>query len=185
MAVLAAFNESIDVQGRLFAPLIERGADPNAIPRIVPLPTTEALQGFSSTNPEDVAEMSKLLGRYGFPPADQMAELQSRHLAAFDIVPGHPRYAGALEKLRGDQSGRALLSQSRRTQEQYQTLKAIEGDVNQTMIRLAEGDNPCDLCEPLDGTEKKYKEFVADNELPGGSSCEGGDNCLCTLTPVE
>jgi len=150
----------------------------------VPMPTLADLKGFSSKNPDDVAEMSAMLQRFGFPSPDKMVEQQAQYLANFDIRPGDPRYKRQMELLATSQSGRVLMAQARRTQEQYQTLKAVEGDTTVLMIRLAEGDNPCELCEPLDGEIKTYREFVADNQLPGGSSCLGGDNCLCTLTPV-
>ena len=182
MAVLAEFNERVDERGRVFSPLIERGS--TNVPRQVPLPNLEDLKGFNTKDPRDIEQMSNLLGRYGFPAPDEMIEQQAQYLQGFSISPGDPRYAVEMERLRTTQSGKVLLAQSRRTQEQYTTLKAIDGDTNQECIRLAEGDEPCETCDPLDGVIKIYKEFVAADELPGGSSCQGRDFCLCSLFPV-
>lgn len=183
MAVLDQFNEQLDERGVFSGPLIERGSD--NVPVSAPVPTLADLRGFSSKNPEDINAMSQMLGRFGFPAPDEMTEQQQRYLAGFNIVPGSPNYEAQMERLRSDLSGRFLLAQARRTQEGYQTLKAINGNLDTEMIRLAEGDDPCDRCVPLDGLVQTYREFVQNNELPGGSSCEGGDNCLCSLWPLE
>lgn len=183
MAVLEQFNAYVDERGVVYSPLIERGSD--NIPKFVNVPSLEDLKGFSSKKKEDVVAMSKLLHQFGFPPPDQMVDQQKSFLAAFDITPDSPRYEQAMLDLKNGNSGRFLLAQSRRTQEQYQTMSSIRGNTEHEMVRLAESDEPCDRCDPLDGEQKKYSEFVAANELPGGSSCEGGNNCLCTMWPVK
>lgn len=183
MAVLKEFNELIDERGRFVGPLIERGSD--EVPNIVDVPSVSDLKGFSSKNPDDVNAMSGLLHRFGFPAPDQMIEQQQKYLAGFGITPNSQNYEQQMSRLRGDLSGRFLLGISRRTQEQYQTLKAIDGNLSTEMIRIAEGDDPCDRCEPLDGTIDTYAGHVKNGTLPGGTSCEGGDNCLCVMFPLE
>jgi hypothetical protein len=185
---LSEFNERIDSQGRFFGPLIERNAEGGIVS--VPVPSADDLRGFNTKDPAHVEQMSRLLGRFGFPAPDKMIAQQEKYLADFDVIPTlpdgspNPRYAQAMERLRTDQSGRVLLAQSRRTQQEYQLLKSVDGNLDHEVIRIAEGDEPCDRCEPLDGTTGTVAELAATGELPGGSSCEGGDNCLCQVYPM-
>ena len=188
MAVLEKFGEFTEENGKFFSPALERGADPNnQTPFINNFPTPGDLRGFNTKRPEDVDKMSRLLGKYGFPPPDEMVEQQQEFLARFNITPDSPQYAAEMERLGSSQSGKVLLSTSRRTQEQYQSLSSVDGNVNTNMVRMEEGGEnpPCSLCEPLDGLEMTLAEFYSTGQGPGGSTCEGGDFCLGILVPFE
>jgi len=182
--LLSQFGESVDDKGRFYSPLIERGKD--NIPRVVNMPNIDDLQGFDTKDPNQVAAMSRMLGRFGFPPPDEMVERQAAYLAGFNIYPDNENYQLEMDRLATSQSGKVLLQTARRTMEQYQTLSSIDGDTEHLMMRIEEGGDepPCDRCESVDGTTMKYSEFVAADLLPGGSSCEGGDYCHGILMPV-
>lgn len=179
---LEEFNSYIDKQGRQVSPLLERGTD--GIPAVIPTPTSDDLKGFNTSDPKQVAAMSKMLNQYGVGGYDDMLNGARSRLERFNIRPGDPRYKTELERLTTSESGRVLLDQSRRTTQRFQTLSAVDGNMDQEMIRVPEGDEPCDECVPLAGITKPLWQFIADEEAPG-DRCLGGDACLCQLYPID
>lgn len=165
-----------DVAGRFHSPALERGAD--GIPTNIPLPTPAEMKDLST------GQLYDLSSRYGYidPLENRVAIAQSR-LASFNIRPGDARYANAMAKLEEDMKP-ALLGNARKMATRHETLRAVNGNMDQTMVYLNESDEPCEECEPLGGMEKTYSEFVADGDMPA-DRCLGGSNCLCTLMAVR
>ncbi len=180
---LSQFNDFVDESGRQFGPLIHRtGA--GAI-QSVDLPTTQQLQGFSSTNPADVAQMDRLLSAMGKDTVRHQMDGLQQHLGGFNILPGDARFDVQMDRLKNGLGGPQLLAQSRRTSEQYETAVAINGNFNQQVMRVAEGPDPCELCLDETGEEGTVRQLSERGLLPGGSSCLGSDFCLCVLVPIE
>ncbi len=180
---LAGLGEYIDERGRAFSAFIERGSD--GIPAKVPgMPDAAGLQGLSTTDPADVATMNLTLERYGVVNTpDELIEAQSDMLQRFNIGPNDPRYKAEMERLATTGSGRVLLGQSRRVSQRVETLRGINGNTNQRCVYICEGEDPCEECEPLGGTDGPYKMFVQENMAPG-DRCLGGSLCQCALVPV-
>jgi hypothetical protein len=179
---LSQFGDEI-LEGRQFGPFIHRTGE-GAI-RSTDVPRISELQGFSSTDPNDVADMHGLLREFGRDDARTLLERQASQLERFGFVSGTPRFDAEMQRLVDTGSNTALLAEARRTSERYESLVAIDGNPNQEVIRVAEGPDPCELCEAETGTEGTYAELAQQGLLPGGSSCLGGDLCLCVVVPIE
>ena len=100
-----------------------------------------------------------------------------------ELRPGSPRFALEVNNIIGTESRRGMIGLTRRTQQQWTSLAYIDGDVNQNMIWVVEGDsNTCSNCEANAGEVKTYAEWQAEGP-PGAAVCEGGDYCRCDLVP--
>lgn len=75
------------------------------------------------------------------------------------------------------------VAMSRRVHQQTQTLVTLDGNLDKECVYINDGENPCDPCLNLGGTQMKYSEFVNNNMMPG-DRCLGGNRCLCTLLPL-
>jgi hypothetical protein len=179
---LGQFLDFISQDGRQFGPFIQREGDDITA---VNVPNTVALRDLKGDNPEDIAQIQALLRRFDRDNNRTRIDAQKKFLAGFGITSGDPRYRGEMLRLGKAQGGRALLAEARRTSEKYETAIAAQGNPNQQFMRVAEGPDPCELCEEETGEEGTYRELAAQGLLPGGSSCLGGDLCLCVLVPIE
>jgi hypothetical protein len=179
---LGQFLDFVSQDGRQFGPFIQR--EGGTIER-ANVPSQAALRNMSSKDPEDMAQIQQLLRRFDRDSNRVRLDAQKRFLSGFGITSDDPRYRAEMQRLGKAQGGRALLAEARRTSEKYETAIAAQGDPNQMFIRVAEGPAPCELCEDSTGTEGTYRELAAQGLLPGGSSCLGGDLCLCSLVPIE
>ena len=169
-----------DDLGRVHSPFIDRGAD--NVPKVAPLLDTAGLKELGT---EDIGELNYTIGKYGLTNSpEQMLDMQASMLQSFTARPGSPMYETDLMRLKEGMEGRVLLGQSRRVSERFETLTAIDGDMNQMMIYLNEGDDPCDGCAPLGGETMTYAEFIQNDMLPG-SQCYGDDLCRCQLMAIK
>ena len=178
---LGQFQDEI-VNGKQYGPFIQRAG--GAI-KSVDVPRIEDLRGFQNPTPEQTKELHALLRRFGRDDARTLLERQATQLQRFGFVSGTARFEVEMQRLAESESKGALLAEARRTSEQYETAVAIAGNLNQEMIRIAEGPEPCELCIQETGITGTYAQLTADGLLPGGSSCLGGDFCLCAVMPVD
>jgi hypothetical protein len=66
---------------------------------------------------------------------------------------------------------------------QYNQLVATDGNPEQILVRVGEGDEAmCDGCRALESAEGTYGEHAAIG-LPGEQEC--GGHCRCMLIPVD
>jgi hypothetical protein len=102
-----------------------------------------------------------------------------------NIPPGSARFREEMQRVLNPKVGgvAAARRQARFAQRRYQQLAAQAGNPNQRFVRIAEGDErTCDGCAQLEGTEGTMEEQRAAG-LPGHQEC--GQNCRCTLQPIE
>lgn len=80
---------------------------------------------------------------------------------------------------------RQLLGTARRVQQQWSTLDAIQGNLEQELIWLAEDDEAtCDSCAPRSG---EIDTFIGWKQrgMPGSATCRGGNYCRCDLVAID
>jgi len=162
---------------KLIAPDIGRDG---AVPVAMPLPELTDMVALSD------AELLSLLERFGVTdPAQQMLEDTRRYVSRLSrIPPGSPAFATEVERLLSQDDRRGLLGMTRRVQERYTTLTALDGEEGREMIRISEGDtHVCEDCATLEGFIGTYEEHAAVG-LPGAQSCRGGDYCRCQLVLI-
>jgi hypothetical protein len=146
--------------------------------------TTDALSGFSGTNPDHVALMNEYLNSAGMSDPVKLRQAQSKYLERFNITPDDPRYEAEMERL-AENGTRFMLGEARRVAERQQTMHEINGDLTQNVVYIAEDDeNTCDECPELNGEEGPYIQLARNNMLPG-DRCEGGNNCRCIIVAVN
>lgn len=149
------------------------------------LPTADEIKLILPTDPDGMKILFGFRTELGLQTPSQLMTAQAKYLESFNITPSNPLYQQQLANLSSTvNSNRVLVATARRTTETAQTLTAIGGDFNHLVIRVAEGEEPCEMCEELNGETGTYSYFVA-NDLTPGSQCLGGSNCLCTLVPYE
>lgn len=166
-------GEYVDERGRLFSPLIERGSD--QVPRSVPMPSPAEMRGMSKS------ELSAIMTRFGWVPTwANEKEVHAKWLERWGITTDDPRYEREMERLLQSETATSMLGETRRLAESYETLAAIDGNVNTETIYINEGEDPCEECVPLAGEIMTYAERVATKSLPG-DRCLGGSNCLCAI----
>jgi len=168
--------EWVDERGRFFSPWIERGSD--GIPRTVPVPSLQDMKGMS------VGDLASTCERYGYVDSiDARVDMNKEFLRRFNIGPTDSRYGFEMDRLK-DKQQIAMLGQTRRLATRHETLRSIDGNLNQKLVYINESSEPCDECAPLGGQEGTYQEFAQNGMLPG-DRCLGGDNCLCTTMRVD
>ena len=162
---------------KLVAPDIGRDG---AVPVAQPLPELAAMISLSD------ADLLSLLHRFGvIDPPQQMIEDVRGYVGRMSrIPPGSPAFAAEVERLLAQSERRGLIGMTRRAQERYTTLQALDGSETKQMIRLSEGDtHVCEDCARLEGFMGTYEEQAAVG-LPGAQSCRGGDYCRCQLIAI-
>jgi uncharacterized protein with GYD domain len=171
------------------APLTQIGAaagvtiDASGQPTFIKPLTTDQLGAMDTKSAVGIAQMNEYLNVVGLSDPVLMRHAQRKYLERFQIEPGDPRYDVEMERL-AENSSRFVLAEARRIAERQQTLRDIGGNLNQNVVRIAEGDDPCDECLPLNGEEGPYIDFVVHNKRPG-DRCLGGNNCLCIMVAVN
>jgi hypothetical protein len=163
---------------RLVAPDIGRDG---AVPVAMPLPKLAAMVSLSDS------ELLAVLERLGITDTtQQMLEDTRRYVARLTrIPPGSPAFASEVERLLSQDDRRGLVGITRRAQERYTTLQALDGSDSAMLIRISEGDtHVCEDCAMLEGYVGNYEEQAAIG-LPGAQSCRGGDYCRCQLVLVR
>lgn len=158
---------------------------PDGVPIFKRLPTADEIRRFLPSDPNDMKVLYALRAELGLQTPTQLMTAQAKYLESFNITPSNPRYQQQLANLsKTVNSNKVLVATARRTTEATQTFTAIGGDYNHLVIRVAEGEAPCEPCEELNGETGTYSYFVK-NDLTPGTQCYGGLNCLCTLVPYE
>ena len=154
------------------------------LPVWVKYPTVEELQSIVPTDPEGMKLLHRMEAAIGFQDPVRLADAQTKYLERFNITPGNPLYKQQLADLSNTvNSNKVLVATVRRNTERAQTADMIRATGgNPQLIRIAEGEDPCESCLPLDGETGTYEYFVSENIRPG-DQCRGGDNCLCILVP--
>jgi len=163
---------------KLIAPDIGRDG---AVPMARPLPELAAMTSLSD------GELLDLLHRFGVidPPQQMIEDVRGYVSRLSRIPPGSPAFEAEVERLLAQNERRGLLGITRRSQERYTTLQALDGDEGKKMIRISEGDtHVCEDCARLEGFMGSYQE-QASVGLPGAQSCRGGDYCRCQLIAID
>ena len=177
---LEAMGHLIDKQGRAFSPFLERGM--NGAIKQVPIPD---VAGLKEMGLDDIDVLNDVLFRYNaIPTPDELIEEQSAYLARFNSNAGTPLYDTQMTTLKEGMAERITLGRARRVSQRLEMLAAVEGNTQQNMMYLTEGDNPCGGCEPLGGTEGTLQWFIDNHMLPG-DQCYGKHLCLCQLQAVD
>ena len=165
--------------GKFSSPGLQRNAQ--GVPETVRLPSAGEMKDL------EAAELVDLLQRYGVVASwDTMkADIMTKNAKLSKLT---SKFTEAELEARAEQEAdRELLGMCRRTQENYTTSMAVDGEESQLLIRLPEDYDPariCDNCADLAGTIGTMAEQEAVG-LPGGDSCLGGDSCRCTLVAVD
>lgn len=162
--------------------IVEQGPA-GEIVRINPV-ASDILQSFNGKDPEQVAKLNRLFDTYtGRDPIDAR-RATARWLERFDISKNDPRYEAEFNRLLdAGASNRAVLAEARRAGERSELLWASDGNLDENMVYVCEGDNPCPECLELGGEEMTLAEFENAGMMPG-DRCLGGDNCKCVLIPI-
>lgn len=132
-------------------------------------------------------ELDLILQRYKvFAPWNEMiAQAQGYVARLSSIPPGSPDFEDEVNRITQPSSRRGLLGLVRRTQQNYTTMIAAQGNPQQVFIRVTEGgDGVCELCEERAGAMGTLAHHEAIG-APGAASCLGGDYCRCQLYPVD
>ena len=159
--------------------------DDNGIPVFIQPLSQKDLAGFSATNPAHVAIMDQLLVSRGLGDARYMRKATTKYLERFNILSDDARYEAEMDRLIETAAGnRVVLGEARRIAEREQTIAAARGNMLQNFVRVAEGDDPCAECEPLNGEEGTLPQLAADNMMPG-DRCLGGNLCQCVLIAID
>jgi hypothetical protein len=163
---------------KFYSPGLQRNAQ--GVPELVRLPSAGDMKDMSAS------ELIDTLQRYGV-----VASWDSMRA---DILVKNAKLAKLASKTEEELARRAdyeadreLLGLCRRTQENYTTSMAVDGEEQQLLIRLPEDYDPariCDICADLAGTIGTMAE-QEEVGLPGEASCLGGDSCRCTLVAVD
>jgi len=185
----------VDEQGRLQSPLISR---PGGEPRSFDLPPAADMLGMSD------ADLDALARRFGLqrPWTEMQGDAADYVRRMSDRLRGSEAEIAAevqriTNPIRTDENGdpvldaagnpvpnrRAYISAARRATERWSTAEAlsIAGDPNHELIRISEGDDSvCDSCASLGGTIGTLSDHEAAG-MPGAASCDGGDQCRCSL----
>ncbi len=157
----------------------------NGVPVFIKPLTTDDLSGFDPNNKLDIAKLNDILASRGLGDPRQLRGAAAEFLQRHNIQPGDPQWDIEMERLtNGAASRRVALGEARRAAEREQAIRAARGNMNQNFVRVAEGDDPCEECEPLNGEEGTLEELGKDNMLPG-DRCLGGNACLCVLIAVD
>jgi hypothetical protein len=168
----------LDDDGRIVAPDV--GLDG-------PVPTAQPLPELADMLALDKADLLEVLSRFDIvDPAEALRADVMGYLSRFPRLAEDPeRMAAEVERLLSLEERRGLLGITRRTQERYTTLQAVQGDEAQLLIRISEGDtHVCEDCAALEGAIGTYSEHAAIG-LPGAQTCLGGDYCRCQLVAVR
>lgn len=180
---VADFGIYLDAAGRQYSPFVERLEDGTIDLVEVPSPHQLAMP----ENPRDVSDLDTKAQRF-FENRSPDVEMQQREvfLRRYNITPDDKdRWSREMNRLRTSQRGRIRLELSRRYAERYETLINFEGlSPNQDSVYIAEGDNPCEECEPLAGDIMPLSERISGGYMPG-DRCLGGDACMCGVSPVD
>jgi len=186
VGILRLYGSYVDpVSGKAYSPYITRGS--NNVPRTIPrMPTADDLRNVDHNTPEGMEAISLVLHRFGLfsTPA---AALES-HASSLDrftgLTSGTANFEAETLRMAQAESGRRMLGQARKVSQRYETLSNLQGNMQQNVMYVCEGDDPCDGCLPLAGTEGPYSRMVADSIVPT-EQCLGGDLCMCQLVPVD
>lgn len=148
-------------------------------------PTYVALPELADMKDMSNAELLKMLNYYGITEPYNMLQTQSME------------YVRRMMPLRSDEDinrayselinneRRQLLGVSRRVAQQWSTLDAIQGNMYQELIWIAEDDEAtCDSCAPRSGEIATWAEWKQ-RGMPGSEVCRGGNYCRCDLIPVD
>ena len=169
----------VDPQNRFITPGLTHSDRPEAFK----MPTIAEMKGMVQT-PEGRAELERMLDHFGIGNSlNYLKGAASDYVQRMTTLTGQA-FQDEVNNLISRESGRGLLGMSRRMHQQFAALRDIDGNVNQLMIRVTEGDDSmCENCEALGGEIRTYADWAGD--MPGSQSCLGGDNCRCTLHPVD
>ncbi len=159
----------VDQANRFITPGLTHSDSPQAFK----MPSMEDMRAMSGT-PEGQKELRDLLERYGVGNSmNYFKTSASDYVQRMTTLTGQ-RFEDAVNDLVNNREKRALLGAARRVQQQYAALRDIDGNINQPMIRVEEGDeNTCEACDALAGEIRTYAEWAGD--MPGSESCYGGD----------
>ena len=152
-------------------------------PEAIRMPDQSQLLELSRTM-EGQAQLSRLLEHYGvFNPIEQSVTQSMQYVSRMTGYTG-AELKDAVNDLLANQQ-RTLLGMTRRVQEQFSSLVAIDGNAQQEMIWIDEGDeNECDACDSRAGEIMTWAEWQSVGP-PGARVCAGGDYCRCVLIPID
>lgn len=143
------------------------------------LPTLDEMRDLSD------AELLKVLSYYGITEPYAMLQTQSmdyvrRMMPMASDTEINRAFAELMAKER-----RQLLGVTRRVSQQWSTLDAMQGNIQQEFIWLAEDDEAtCDSCAPRSGEIDTWLGWKQ-RGMPGSETCRGGNLCRCDLLPFD
>jgi len=172
----------VDEENRFITPGLKHGDHPEAFR----LPTKEELAVLWET-PEGQAQAWLLLEHYGITPSmNHMKVLAQDYVTRMTMYSSNSdQFKAAVDDLVEKGSRRAALGMSRSMAQQFSSLREIDGNVDQRMVWVDEGDDhTCAECSARAGEIKTWQEWQ-DEGPPGSRVCLGGAYCRCDLVPID
>lgn len=160
---------------------ITPGLRADASPDMVRLPSLDELGNLS------LRELQELLEFYGIQaPWGTLVTRAGEYVTRMtELRPNSPEWFAERDRLLDRESRRGALSLNRRIAQTWSSLDSIDGNINQEMIWLTEGDDHvCVNCEANKGEIKTWAEWQRSGP-PGAAVCLGGDQCRCDLIVIE
>jgi hypothetical protein len=170
----------IDPNNQFVTPGLKKGLPPAQYK----LPNIEEMRLWSQT-PEGRARLAAVLEQYGVTNSmNHMKTLASDYVQRMTGLTGED-YKRAVNELITSETRRGALGMNREIAQQYSSLRAIEGNINQRMIWVSEGDDhTCEECDARAGEIQTFTEWQAEGP-PGSRVCLGGSYCRCDLLPID
>jgi hypothetical protein len=134
--------------------------------------------------PAQVNALNVILLAYGVMDPVAAMQREMNTVSRFrNMTPADGRYQAERDRA-VKSSGAATVGFMRSAGNKAQAIEAVEGNLNQTVMYVNEGPDPCEECLDLGGLEMPMKDFVAQNKMPT-DRCLGGNHCYCQLVPVN
>ena len=152
-------------ENEFISPAIVRPGEGQA-PVINPkLPSLEAMKNLS------VDELSAVLEHYGIINFESIKAGAEKYLERVTNIPkGSRRWQNELNALLNSRSQHGAMKLARRVSERWNTMAAIDGDINAELIWVSvDDDDTCSPCFDNGGEIKTFSEWTVDG-LPGAET---------------
>lgn len=161
--------------GRFITPGLTHDIRPNQ----AKLPTLAEMKDMSN------ADLLRTLNHYGITEPYNMLQMQSMdYVRRMMPLKTSEDINRAYSQLINNER-RQLLGVTRRVSQQWSTLDAIQGNIQQELIWIAEDDEAtCDACAPRSGEIETWIGW-RQRGMPGSEVCQGGNYCRCDLIVVN
>lgn len=148
------------------------------------LPNFEDMRVLAQS-PEGQARLLQTLEHYGVTPSmNRMKVMAGKYIERMTDKTGDA-FKAAVEELVNGESKRSLIGMNREIAQQYSSLRAIEGNIDQKMVWVSEGDDHvCEECDARSGEIQTWVQWQTEGP-PGSRTCLGGSYCRCDLLPID